>query len=241
MRAVRLLERAIEETPEKVLDVGVGKGRHAFSFIANGSMVAGLDVNLPPLDDPRYEHIHGSLELWEPAGREFDMIWCSHTLEHLPNVQAALIKLRSVLKDGGTLAIAVPTDRQNRLHVGHLSLWTPAHLVYNLVCAGWDCSEAIWYTEYCTIGLIVKKTDDINYEGRTGMPSEVTWLNQYTPVPVRHMDGAWWENNWPEETEPRIPDPPCVTAGYVKTNLEPESQLFAGPNPKLREGYGREN
>ena len=236
MRAVRLLEHALTKEPESVLDVGVGKGKHAFSFLAQGHKVTGMDVRPPPLEHPLYDHIEGAIEL-DQTDRKWDMIWCSHTLEHMPNVQQCLIKLRNWLNDDGYLCIAVPTDRQRRLHVGHLSLWTPAHLVYNLICAGWNCKKALWYTEYCSIGLIVQKTDDIDMSGRTGMPSEVFWLNQYTPIPVRHNDGAWWGNNWPDETDSRIADPPGVTIGLEKTNLSPDLELAFGPNPALKEGY----
>ena len=44
MRSVRLLRHAISKKPETVLDIAVGPGSHAKSFIANGSKVTGLDV-----------------------------------------------------------------------------------------------------------------------------------------------------------------------------------------------------
>lgn len=237
MRAVRLLEYAIEQKPETVLDVGTGKGMHAFSFLANGSEVTGLDVVPGRIDHPNYKHVESAYELVK-FDDQFDMVWCSHVLEHIPNVQHFLIWLREHLKPGGYLAIAVPASRQNRLHIGHLSLWTPAHLIYNLICAGWDCREALWYTEYLSIGLIVQKTEDLDMEGRTGMPSEGFWLNQYTPKKVYHEDGAWWGNNWHEETFPRVPDPPFVTLGFERSNLPPEVQLAFGPNPALRKPHG---
>jgi SAM-dependent methyltransferase len=241
VRAVRLLEYAITKKPESVLDVGVGRGMHAFSFIANGIPVTGVDVRPSPLTHDDYNHVQNDFMLSDFGEDKYDMVWCCHTLEHVPNVQATLMKIRELLKDDGWLCIAVPTDRQNRFHVGHLTLWTPAHLIYNLICAGYDCKEAYWYSEYCTVGLIVQKKPDIDYSGRTGMPSEVAWLNQYTPGKVRHLDGAWWGNRWHEATDSRIPDPPCVTAGYVQTNLDPEAQLYTGPNPDLRKGYERSN
>lgn len=240
MRAVRLLEYALTKEPMTVLDVGVGRGMHAFSFLANKCLVTGLDVREPTLTHSDYRHISSTIEQAE-LDETFDMVWCCHTLEHLPNVQMSLIKMRKWLNDDGFMVVAVPTDRQQRLHVGHLTLWTPAHLVYNLICAGFDCKEALWYTEYCTIGLIVQKKPDIDYSGRTGMPSETAWLNQYSPIPIRHNDGAWWGNRWPEEDgfTPRPPDPPATTAGSEITNLAPEVQLAFGPNPSLRKPHGR--
>ena len=239
MKAVRLLEHAIGKNPETVLDIGVGKGFHAYSFLAHGIRVTGLDVNEHPtsFQHPLYDHVQRSIELVE-LDRQFDMLWCCHTLEHIPNVQHALIKFRSWLKDDGYLAIAVPTDRQSRIHIGHLTLWTPAHLIYNLVCGGWDCTDALWYTEYRTIGLIVKKRPEIDYSGRTGTPQELMWFNQYTPTFIGHNCAAWLENNWPDPTEQRVADPPFVTVGIERTNLPPNDELMWGPNPALRKPKG---
>jgi len=100
---------------------------------------------------------------------------------------------------------------------------------------------ANWYTEYCTIGLIVQKTTDVDFRGRTGMPSEIQWLNEYTPKFTRHNDGAWWGNKWHEPTGDRVPDPPTVTIGNAETNLPPEVLIPYGPNPDLRKPPGRAN
>jgi SAM-dependent methyltransferase len=234
MRAVRLLEYAIEKHPKKVLDIAVGPGNHARGFICDGSQVTGCDLTPAPIMHPLYDHIQGPYETVDMGDRQWDMIWSCHTLEHIPNVQHFLIHLRSWLKEGGYLAIAVPTQRQNRIHIGHLTTWTPALLIYNLICAGWDCKEAEWYTESNSIGLIVRKTADINDEGRTGMPSEAAWFNKYTPFIINHCDAAWLPNRWHEDTLYRDSDPPHVTIGQTKTTLPPRELRPYGPNPALR-------
>ena len=255
MRSVRLLEYALTKKPETVLDVGVGRGSHAISFLGQGAHVTGVDVRTPPINHTNYYHAEGPYEKaniqmrgdyneeiddFEMVPAEFDMVWSSHVIEHVPNVQHFLIQLRKWCKDDGWLMLAAPNASQNRIHVGHLTLWTPAHLIYNLVCAGWNCKEALWHTDYLTIGVAVQKTDDIDMSWRTAMPNELYHLSQFMPVPVRHEDGAWWANNWPEEFETeRAVDPPSVTIGMEKSNLPPAVKLAFGPNPKLREGYER--
>jgi len=236
MRAVRLLEHALSKEPETVLDIGVGKGKHSFSFLAHGCRVTGVDVQESPLEHPLYDHIVAPFEMAE-IGRKYDLIWCSHTLEHVPNVQAFLLKMASLLNDNGWLYIAVPTDSQNRFHVGHLTLWNPMLLIYNLICAGWCCRDAMWYTEYCTIGLCVQKKEEIDLSWRTGMPDELPGLSQFTPGKIAHENGSWLANHWPDKTEPMVTDPPGVTIGTSKTNLPPKVQLAFGPNPELRKGY----
>lgn len=242
MRANNLLNEALKVGAEKVLDVGVGKGDHAIAFIGQKSRVTGIDPRPPHphLDEHvYYTHVEGPYETAE-FEEQFDLIWCSHTLEHIPNVQHFLVKLQSWLKPGGWLFIGVPSDRQRRLHVGHLTLWTPAHLAYNLVCAGWNCKDAIWYTDYLTIGMVVQNTGVIDLSWRTSLPGEVSQLNQYMPKYIRHNDGAWWGDNWPDVIESnRAYDPPLVTIGAEKTNLPPATQLAYGPNPELRRGYER--
>lgn len=234
MRAVRLLEYAIDLKPKKVLDISVGPGNHARGFICNGTQVTGLDITPAPIVHPLYDHIQSPYETAEIGERQWDMVWSCHTLEHVPNVQHFLIHLRKWLKEDGCLAISVPTNRQNRLHIGHLTLWTPAHLIYNLVCAGWDCKKAIWYTGASSIGLVVQKTIEVDDTGRTGMPSEAAWFNKYTPMLINHCDAAWLPNNWHEDTSLRFEDPSHVVIGQTKTTLEPYELLQYGPNPKLR-------
>jgi len=242
MRAVRLLEDAISKGPETVLDVAVGTGKHAQAFISTGSHVTGIDLTEAPCEHPNYTHLHNSFEvavhndLFETA--PFDMIWSCHTLEHMPNVQAFLTGLHKLLKDDGWLYIAVPPFEMDRMHIGHLTYWTPAILIYNLICAGWDCRDAMWYTEYCSIGLCVQNKPEIDLSWRTGMPGECVELNQYTPRSMLPEHGAWWSNNWHEETDQRAADPPGVTAGLQHTNLPPKVQLAFGPNPALRKEPG---
>ena len=241
MRAVDLLRLAMTTKPESVLDVGSGMGHHSLAFISGGATrVVGLDPQFQCLTHDNYEHVDETYERADFEDEQFDVVFSSHVIEHIPNVQHFLIRLQKWLKDGGYLAIAAPTSRQNRLHIGHLTLWTPAHLMYNLVCAGWDCTEARWYTSDLSIGVLLQKKEPINLDWRTSLPSEMADLNKYMPKDVLHEDGAWWGNNWPVEIESnRASDPPLVTCGVTHTNLAPEVQLAFGPNPKLRKEPGK--
>jgi len=232
----RLLEYALTLSPEKVLDVGVGSGVAAKAFIASGSHVVGIDVKDSPHEHKNYVHIKSAVEMIDPAedAEPYDLIWCSHLLQKVPNVQAVLVMLSDWLKDDGWLFIAVPSASQDRFHIGNLTLWTPAHLVYNLICAGWDCKDAKWYTEYDTIGFCVQKKRITDMSWRTGESNEANAINEYSPVHIRQDNGAWWANRWHEDTGSRVIDPPQVTAGVYKTNLPPQVQLAYGPNPNLR-------
>jgi len=241
MRSVDLLRLAMTTNPESVLDVGSGLGSHSIGFISGGAKrVLGLDPVFQGIEHENYEHINDAYEIADIGDEQFDVVFSAHVIEHIPNVQHFLIHLHKWVKDGGYLAIAAPTSRQNRLHIGHLTLWTPAHLMYNLVCAGIDCSDAYWYTSEMSIGVLVQKKPPISLNWRTSLPNEFKALNEFMPKQVLHEDGAWWGNNWPVEIEvDRAPDPPMVTLGVTKTNLPPEQQLAFGPNPELRKKYER--
>lgn len=252
MHGINLLRHAIAHRAPRVLDVGVGPGTHARAFLGAGSHVTGVDIQPSPFewDDmceakmlPNYTHVHQAVELLEheEGAEPFDLIWSCHVLEHIPNVQNHLVQLHDYLKDDGWLYIAVPTNSQDRLHVGHLTIWTPALLIYNLICAGWDCSDAKWYTSYATIGLCMQHKPIKDMSWRTAMPGEEVDMNEYTPIPLRHEHGAWVANNWHEELPGRVSDPPFATAGLYQTDIPPKVQLAFGPNPKLREGYEKEN
>ena len=70
------------------------------------------------------------------------MVWCSHVLEHQRNVGTFLEKIYAALKDDGVLALTVPCHPRERFVGGHLTSWNAGLLCYNLVLAGFDCSEA---------------------------------------------------------------------------------------------------
>jgi SAM-dependent methyltransferase len=236
MSKVRLLKHALERNPGYVLDIGTGNGWAAKAFIGNGARVVGIDVKDPPHVHENYTHVQMAFEMLEPQedAEKYDLVWCSNVLESIPNVQAFLLQVASLLKEGGWLYLAVPTLLQDRIHIGNLTVWSPAHLVYNLICAGYDCSDAEWYTEYETIAICIpnKRIEDMTW--RTGDRWEEPIVNKYSPAKMGHDHGSWWANRWPEETKGRVVDPPLVTVGEHRTNLPPEVQLAYGPNPALR-------
>ena len=95
---------------DRALDVGCGAGR----FLALLENAVGVEiseaaanrarVNVPGAD-VRLLQSDGSL----PVGHgEFDLVWCSETLEHIPDVAETLGEIRRVLRPGGRVLITVP-------------------------------------------------------------------------------------------------------------------------------------
>ena len=88
-------------------------------------------------------------------GERFDCVWASHVLEHQPNANLFIRRLRAWAKQDGIIAVTVRPLKFD-LVGGHLSLWTPGHLIYNLVFAGIDCSDAELYHYGYNITAIVR-------------------------------------------------------------------------------------
>ena len=89
---------------------------------------------------------------------KFDCIWASQVLEHQRNVGLFLNKCFDDLNENGILAITVPYQtNHNTLELGHPVIFNPLNLIYNLVLAGFDCSEIKLKVYDFNIGIILKK------------------------------------------------------------------------------------
>jgi SAM-dependent methyltransferase len=61
------------------------------------------------LDSPRAA-VHADITKPLPLAERFDLVLCSHVLEHIPDDKAAIRELSNVLSPGGQLVILVPTQ-----------------------------------------------------------------------------------------------------------------------------------
>lgn len=110
---------ALELRPgQRVLDAGCGPGPHLgvlIAAVAPGGSVVGLDLEadrLAAAADLWPDHVaSGALRLDQgdvrhlPFGPEFDLLWMSMVLHHVPEPGAALRALGRVVKPGGRIAI----------------------------------------------------------------------------------------------------------------------------------------
>ena len=166
-----------------VLDVGSGPGEHAAAFRKAGKIVTETDWSRD--GDYLLQHFD------EP----FDLVWCSHVLEHMPNVRACLLTLAQDCKPGGLLAITVPPHKQEIVG-GHLSIWNAGLLAYNLAAAGIDCSTMRVKKYDYNISVIVQNN-------RFAVPTlkndcgDLETLQPYLPAFVRNgISGDVDQWNW---------------------------------------------
>jgi SAM-dependent methyltransferase len=97
---------------ERVLDLGCGAGGFLTALRDAGAEPVGVEIAEAAAERARATGIE--VRLLEPDGTipaahgEFDLVWCSEVLEHIPDVGAALFEVRRVLKPGGRLLVTVP-------------------------------------------------------------------------------------------------------------------------------------
>lgn len=127
MRRKRLwIERMVpikrhEPTPH-LLDVGAGMGHFAYTMQQAGYIVETVEPNEPA---QRYAKKFFRLSPYESlegapfTENQFDLITLWHVLEHLPNLDEIMLRLRTLLKPGGKLVLALPNRLSfDALHYG---------------------------------------------------------------------------------------------------------------------------
>lgn len=140
-----------------VLDIGSGEGEHKRFMEYFGKDVFSVDIQR------NADYVGDFMEV--EFDRKFDCIWCSHVLEHQRNVGLFLDKMYDLLDEDGVLAITVPYHPRERLISGHITSWSIPLLCYNLIMAGFDCSEAKVMAAF-EVALIVRKKEAVHSEAR---------------------------------------------------------------------------
>lgn len=185
-----------------VLDIGSRDGASAQIFEFCGKHVDTVEIS--GNFQSKYQGDFSKIEF----DRQFDCLWCSHVLEHQRNVGCFLDKMFEATKEGGLIAISVPCAISPIL-LGHPSIFTPAHLIYHLVCAGFDCRNAEFRIYDWQLSLILRKVTSKAPRTPIGMypsgefGSYEGMFDLFPPIigeKLRAEQAAWGEIeslNWP--------------------------------------------
>jgi malonyl-CoA O-methyltransferase len=101
----------IETRPNKILDVGCGKGRYLLNLLSEkiGKELYGIDISLRVMANiasfPAIKVKQGSLLNIPYSNSSFDFVYTCEALEHCINLDAALEELKRVITPGGHLLI----------------------------------------------------------------------------------------------------------------------------------------
>lgn len=132
------LERILAEAVgTSVLDAGCGRG-HLARRLARadpGRRVEGVDL-APPSGDllPNLTFVEGWLGRLPFADRSFDTVVCTHTLEHILDIDAAVADLRRIARR--RLILVVPRERESKYPLNlHVHFFPYAHTFLNRIRA----------------------------------------------------------------------------------------------------------
>lgn len=175
---------------QKILDIGSGAGDHAKIMRS-----AGKTVITNSLEEPA-DLICDFMQLSEVFNHDiYDGLWAAHVLEHQPNPNLFLKKCFRLLRHDGVLAITVPPLKHNIVG-GHCSLWNAGIVLYHLILAGFDCSEAMVKTYEYNISVIVRKRQ-ANLPPLRMDSGDIETLANFFPFRARQgFDGNIKEINW---------------------------------------------
>ena len=166
-----------------VLDLGCGDGYFADSFLNAGKIVTAIDygksVYFENNNHKSLKTIIADFNTYN-FNQKFDCIWCSHVLEHQLNVNTFLKKIYDLLNDDGVLAITVP-PLKSQIVGGNVTLWNAGILLYNLILAGFDCSNASVKSINYDISVIVKKSKKVNLDAIVYDAGDIKKLRKYFP------------------------------------------------------------
>lgn len=149
---------------DRVLDMGCGGGRHAFSVYRRGADVVALDMSEKDLREVEVMFRAMELEGEVPAGAtatavrgnayalpfadaSFDRVIAAEVLEHLPDDVDAMTELARVLRPGGLIAVTVPrwgpekvcwalSEDYHEVEGGHVRIYRGSELVSRLKGTG---------------------------------------------------------------------------------------------------------
>ena len=195
IKGSNIIDYCLKFNSKNVLDVGAGSGIHAEIFAKNGSNVLCIDYGTSKyakdfkIYKKNIKRENVDFNNWENK-KKYDLVWASHVLEHQQNVGIFLKKLINCCNEEGYICIMVPFLHRT-LWGGHLSLWTPGLLAYNIVLQGINLSHSkikYGYREFAIIfkPKFCKLPEDITFDY-----GDLDKLRKYLPYELSENSDPW--------------------------------------------------
>lgn len=139
----------------KLLDIGAGTGDFLSVCKQNGWQTTGFEPSNKPKSIAEGKGITFTENLSALESNSFDVITMWHVLEHVPNLEYQIAELKRLLKEDGTLIIAVPNYKSyDANHYG--KFW-----------AAYDVPRHLWHFSKKSIAILFQKQ---NMELRKVLP-----------------------------------------------------------------------
>ena len=149
-----------------LLDIGCGTGHFLEYCKKQGWKINGVeaDENARKIaTEQTGEALHSSVHE-VPDKPTYDIISLWHVLEHIPDLNEALTKIRKLLKSKGRLLIAVPNHES----------WDAAH--YGDYWAAWDVPRHLWHFDQKSMKDLLKN-HQLKIEEVIGMPFDAYYVS----------------------------------------------------------------
>ena len=138
---------------KKLLDIGCGTGEFLIHAKNKNWKTVGVELNDQARQKASNKKIDTFKSLENLNNQKFDVITLWHVLEHLPNLEDQILKIKSLLEKNGTLIIAVPNYKSYDAKY-YKQYWaaydTPRHL--------WHFSQKAIKKIFAEKNFIVKDT-----------------------------------------------------------------------------------
>lgn len=146
-RKLKLINSFVNSS-KSLLDVGSGTGDFLQSASLNNWTISGIEPNIKAREianQKTQNAVYKTEELLKFKPESFDVITLWHVLEHLPNLDEQLSIFKSLLKENGTLIIAVPNFKSyDAIH--YKNFW-----------AAYDAPRHLWHFSRTSISKLAFK------------------------------------------------------------------------------------
>lgn len=146
-KKLKLINSFSSET-KILLDVGCGTGDFLQTAQQNQWIVSGIEPNNEArviANKKTNKSVFGAEKLQELDSKRFDVITLWHVLEHLPNLEDDIKTFKNLLKEEGTLVIAVPNYKSFDAEY------------YKVFWAAYDVPRHLWHFNKTSISNLVAK------------------------------------------------------------------------------------
>ncbi len=127
---------------KELLDIGAGTGDFINICKNNGWNVTGVEPSKKANEIASTKGLVLKKELNEIEGEQYDVITMWHVLEHIPNLETYILKLKKLLKKDGVLIVAVPNYKS--FDANH----------YKQFWAAYDVPRHLWHFSKTAISKI---------------------------------------------------------------------------------------
>lgn len=171
------------------LDIGSGPGIHTAIMREAGLEVFQLDKYS---DTAEYKVDFIAHEF----DQKFDVIFCSHVIEHQRNVGLFLDKIFDILSDDGVLLISAPKHPAEKMVEGHINSFIFPLFLQQLIYAGFDCRNGKFLSAFIIENaFIVSKAADFDLSERT--EAGYQWTDKHRARSFYNLDISQIENAKP--------------------------------------------